>query len=699
MPRFKKCYVLLLIWLAYCCGQASFAQIIDRNNKDKWKEPVPDKVDPRPLYFKNINRIAYFYDKERVERIKKLTRKDGSLMELYDALHKYVMNFGVKNFRKDWKLIAKLAEYAERLGYKQKADQLYWLVILHNRAGARWVDPKIFPQLAERDSSINKELAEYLPVELYHNYANPSANVDTLDVPESIYTNMGDSINSRYGDYGPALTANDLYMVFTSERNQKWDGPKLLQNEDLFISRKADSAYVTTSDQGSKIDTIPWTRAKPLKGRVNTEWNEGSPRISKDGKTIYFARCGAPDGYGNCDLYVSKKQPDGTWGKAHNLGIYVNTQSWESHPTLSQTEDTLFFASDRFGGFGMSDIYFCRKVGTYLTTTKDTIVRWSRAQNMGPFINTKNSEVSPFYHPIYPILYFSSNGHPVNFGGFDIYKTIKRDGIWLEPRNIGPLVNYKKDEYYFTIDSKARNLYYAKTIKVTRRDYRAVGDTVSYEVLSLHSAALPMEAQPEAIVKFEGIVKDSITGKAFEGIVSIVDLDEGIEVAPKYLKPDGSYRFDLIRDHNYLVIITGEDFFRVERQFLLKGDTSLNIITPSIKFKKWKFEAIEFAEGSSEITDVMMPDLDKLVIFLADHPNLNLKISGHTNTSGSAEKNKLLSQARADAIKAYLVDKGKFAPDRIEAIGYGSEKPIIPKEENDDHRHMNRRVEFEIIKQ
>jgi hypothetical protein len=107
MPRFKKCYVLLLIWLAYCCGQASFAQIIDRNNKDKWKEPVPDKVDPRPLYFKNINRIAYFYDKERIERIKKLTRKDGSLMELYDALHKYVMNFGVKNFRKDWKLIAK----------------------------------------------------------------------------------------------------------------------------------------------------------------------------------------------------------------------------------------------------------------------------------------------------------------------------------------------------------------------------------------------------------------------------------------------------------------------------------------------------------------------------------------------------------------------------------------------------------------
>lgn len=699
MPFFKKTYIILAYLLAFAWGQASYGQILDRDNKNKWKEAVPNKIDPRPLFFKNINRITYFRDQERIDRIQKLIKKDAPLMQVYDALHKYVMNFGVKNFRKDWKLIAKLAEFAEKLGYQEKAQKLYWLVILHNRAGSRWVDPKIFPNLASQDSAVTNELSDYLPVELYHNYANPSANVDTLDVPESVYTSMGDSINSKHGDYGPALTSGDLYMIFTSQRNYKRVGPKLVANEDLFMSRKADSAYISTSDQGSRIDTIPWTRSKPLKGGINTEWNEGSPRISKDGKTIYFARCGAPDSYGNCDLYVARKQADGSWGKAYNLGIYVNSQSWESHPTLSQSEDTLFFASDRNGGFGLSDIYFCRKIGTYATNKQDTIVRWSKAQNIGPFINTKNNEVSPFFHPVYPILYFSSNGHPVNFGGFDIYKTILRDGIWSEPRNIGPLVNYKKDEYYFTIDSKARNLYYAKTAKVVRKDYRAEGDTITHEVLSLHTAALPMEAQPQATSKFEGVVKDSITGKAFEGIVSIIDLDEGIEVAPKYLKPDGSYRFDLIREHNYLVIITGEDFFRVEKQFLMKGDTAMTITAQSIKFKKWKFEAVEFTEGSSIITDNMKPDLDKIVVFLADHPNLNLKISGHTNMSGSAEGNKRLSQARADAIKLYILERGKFKPNRIEAVGYGSEKPIITKEENEDHRHMNRRVEFEIVKE
>jgi len=703
MPRFKKTYKIFFFLFAYCSASIVCGQIIDRNNKDKWKEAVPNKIDPRPLYFKNINSIPYYRNQDRIDYIQKLVKKNGSLMEVYDALHKYVCNFGIKNFKKDWKLIYKLGEFAERLGYQQKAQVLFRLVLLHNRAGQKWVDPKIFPNLPQEDSIVKKELSEYLPVELYHNYANPTANIDTLDVPESIYTNMGDSINSNYGDYGPALTANDLYMVFTSQRKPRINGPKITYNEDLYVSRKADSMYITSDDKGQRIDTIPWTSAKPLKGGINTEWNEGSPRITKNGKTIYFARCGAPDGYGNCDLYASNLKPDGTWGKAYNLGLNVNSQSWDSHPSLSQKEDTLFFASDRMGGFGMSDIFYCKKTGYIVIKDKitdqiDTVYRWSRAYNMGPFINTKANEVSPFYHPVYPVLYFSSDGQLVNFGGFDIYKTYKRDGLWQEPRNIGPLVNYKKDEYYFTIDSKARNLYYAKTIKVKRLDYRAEGDTTTHEVLSMHTTSVPMEAQPQAVAKFEGIIKDSLTGKAFEGIVSIIDLDEGIEIAPKYLKPDGSYRFDLIREHNYLVIITGEDFFRVEKQFLLKGDTAMNIATPSIRFKKWKFEAIEFAEGSSIITDGMKPDLDKLVVFLSDHPNLNLKISGHTNSSGSAEGNKRLSQARADAIKEYVITRGKFKSDRIEAIGYGSEKRIVNKEENDDHRHLNRRVEFEIVK-
>jgi hypothetical protein len=653
-------------------------------------DTIRKRDDGRILYFRRINEYPYYQDKAKFEELNRLA-KTGDLQKTYHRLYDYVMEFGIKNFYKDLYLIWRLGKLAEQLGYVEKAKSFYRLVLKHHREGNEREKRLFYDSLSKND------LDFYLPVEYYYTYANASANIDTLDIPESIYTNVGDSVNSRrYNDYGPALTGNDLTLIFTSQREQRREGPKYIPNEDLFTSRKADSLYLSQTAEGTKIDTIPWTASKPLKS-INTKYNEGSPCISKDGNYLYFSRCYSPDGFGNCDIYVSHKQQDGSWGKAYNLGININGIGWESQPALSHTGDTLFFSSDRLGGFGMADIYYSYRTGIKEIAEGDTIFQWAKALNIGPMINTRFNEVSPFYHPKQEVLYFSSNGQLVNFGGFDIYKSYKNRGQWSEPKNIGPLVNYKKDEYYFTIDSKARNLYYAKLVKTKYRDPMS-RDTLIGENLDIHQALLPMEAQPEAIVKFEGAVTDSITGKAFEGIVSIIDMDEGIEVAPKYLRPDGSYRFDLVRDHNYLVIITGEDFFRIERQFLLKGDTTMNIATPSIRFKKWKFEALEFAEGSAVLMEQMKPDLEKLVFFLADHPNLGLKIVGHTNATGSKEGNLRLSQARADAIKNYIIDRGRFKPDRIEAIGLGNDEPIVEKEETDEHRHLNRRVEFEIVK-
>ncbi|HWA32909.1 MAG TPA: hypothetical protein VG737_02210, partial [Cyclobacteriaceae bacterium] len=101
-------------------------------------------------------------------------------------------------------------------------------------------------------------------------------------------------------------------------------------------------------------------------------------------------------------------------------------------PSLTHNGDTLYFASNRVGSFGLSDIYF---------SVKDAKGGWGKAQNVGPVINTVNSEVSPFFHHKFNVLYFSSNGQPLNFGDFDIYKTNRHNHAWTEPKNIGPLVN------------------------------------------------------------------------------------------------------------------------------------------------------------------------------------------------------------------------------------------------------------------
>lgn len=417
-----------------------------------------------------------------------------------------------------------------------------------------------------------------------------------------------------------------------------------------------------------------WGKAKEFT-TINTSYNEGSACLSLDGKFLYFSRCNAPGSFGNCDLYVSALGADSVWTASKNLGPEINSTGWDSHPSLTHSGDTLYFASNRAGGFGLSDIYYA---------VKDAKGNWQKAQNAGPVINTRNSEVSPFFHHRFNVLYFSSNGQPLNFGAFDIYKSYFKNGSWYEPKNIGPLVNGAGSEYYFTIDSKSQSLYYARSLEEDPNN------------LDLYSFPVPMGAQPEANIALKGSLKSSTTGEPLKGIVSIIDLDEGVEVAPKFLREDGTFNFELINKRNYLLIIQGDDFFRIEELFFLDGELQMDREADPIE-SKIAFESLEFENGKADILTSMHRDLDKIANFLIDHPRLNLRISGHTDSAGKEEANLKLSQDRADAIKQYLSKEFGIGATRIEAIGYGSSKPIV-QELTDEQRQLNRRVEFEIFK-
>ena len=283
------------------------------------------------------------------------------------------------------------------------------------------------------------------------------------------------------------------------------------------------------------------------------------------------------------------------------------------------------------------------------------------------------------------MLYFSSNGQPLTFGDFDIYKVHKGIRAWHEPKNIGPLVNGLGSEYYFTIDSESNYLYYA----------RSQEDDI--QNLDLHSFPVPMEAQPEAVANLKGSLINSETKKPFRGIVSVIDLDKGVEVAPKFLRDDGSFDFSLINKRNYLLIIQGDDFFRIEELFFMDGDMEINREADPIE-SKIAFESLEFENGKADILPAMHGDLDKLADFLIDHPKFKLNISGHTDSQGNEDSNLRLSQARADAIKAYLIYQFKIAAARIEAHGFGSSKPIV-HEKTEQERKLNRRVEFDIMRE
>ncbi len=645
--------LILLVFVLLATQQHAHAQ---RKKKKKQDDvAVSDSVATSYEYvftFENLNKEPYFYNEKLLKEIDKFEKRND-YQNLYIALRKYVGQFGIQNFYKDTEMLWRLAKLTELYGNYDEAIQLYKLVLKHHREDIDINQVEIY-----YDSIKKEDKNQYVPLDYYYELVDYQSQVDTLRPPRASRLNMGKLINSKVSDYGPTLSLNDELLIFTSKRNEIVKDFKVLQNEDLFYSQRYGEF---------------WDASKPLK-EVNSQYNEGSACLSNDGKTLFFSRCFSPESYGNCDLFVATMQEDSTWGNVHNLGPQVNSQAWDSHPTLSHTGDTLYFASDRIGGFGLSDIYYTYKLRNG---------NWSRAQNAGPIINTRNNEVSPFYHPKYDVLYFSSNGHLLNFGEFDIFKTNKIKNYWEEPRNIGPLVNSEKSEFYFAIDARAQYLFYAKSQKE------------NMENLDLFSFPLPMEAQPGANTTVSGTLTNAATGVPFKnGVVSIIDLDNGVEVAPKFLNDDGSFEFKLINNQNYLLTIQGEEFFRIEEIFFLEQDMEFNKIAEPIS-SRINFASIEFDNGKAEIKPSMYGDLYKISDFLTDNQDFKLRISGHTDSDGSAELNMQLSENRAKAIKEFLVGFGGIPEARVEARGYGSTKPIVEEVTEEDKR-LNRRVEFEL---
>ncbi len=603
--------------------------------------------------FKNINRLALYVDNSKLQKIRSLDKQE-KWEELYHALQDYVSRFGIKNFYYDTYLIWKLAKLTELFGDQEEAKSLYRLVLKHHQQGIEIKEIELY-----YDSLNTQEMNLYVPIDYYYELVEYRKAIDTLQPPRGVLLNMGGNVNSRLADYGPSLNVNDNVLIYTSKRNEIRVQLEFYRNEDLFYSKR---------------DGRFWTVSKPMKG-VNTQYNEGSATLSRDGKTLYFSRCDSPGSYGDCDIFMAEMQADSSWSNVTNLGVNINSLAWDSHPSLSHTEDTLYFASDRIGGFGLSDIYYSYKKNNG---------EWAESENMGPVINTRHNEVSPFFHPSHNVLFFSSNGQLYVFGEYDIYKTYNYKGSWTEPKNIGPLVNGIGSEFYFTIDLKSESLFYARTA------------TRDLDKMDLYSFPLPMEAKPGALTRVSGSLKDSLSGNPFSGIVSIIDMDDGVEVAPKYLRQDGSFEFDLINNKNYLLVIQGDDFFRIEEMFYLQGPTEFNKLTEPIS-SRVKFESITFANGKANLTTEMFGDMNKLVNFMYDNPDFLLQISGHTDSSGNEDFNLRLSKKRAKNIRDYIVLFGDVEAQRVQADGFGSSKPLI-EELTEDDRGLNRRVEFEIYR-
>jgi outer membrane protein OmpA-like peptidoglycan-associated protein/tetratricopeptide (TPR) repeat protein len=249
--------------------------------------------------------------------------------------------------------------------------------------------------------------------------------------------NLGDGVNTAAAEYFPSLTIDGEELVFT--RRSGYSG------EDFYYSRK-------------KLNE--WDTAKPMEGNINTNQNEAAQNISLDGKWLVFDACGRRDGFGSCDIYISYLTPQG-WSEAINPGGRINSEQWDAQPCFSPDKRDLYFSSARPGGYGGKDIYVCHVQPNG---------KWGEAENLGPSVNTSGDEQCPFIHADNQTLYFTSNYWP-GYGDDDLFYTRKQpDGKWSEPVNLGYPINTINREGTLFITADGKTAYYAANRSDSRGD-------------------------------------------------------------------------------------------------------------------------------------------------------------------------------------------------------------------------------------
>lgn len=481
--------------------------------------------------------------------------------------------------------------------------------------------------------------------------------------------NLGDSINSSDSEYFPSLPIDGNKLVFT----RRIGG----QNEDFFESNNLSRTSSVVG--GSKIlDTaLVWSKAKPLDGNINTAQNEGAQCISQDGEWLIFTGCNRPDGFGSCDLYISYKTPDGRWTDAENMGPKINTEFWESVPTLSPDKKDLYFSSRRPGGYGAGDIW---------VSHRNVKGIWGEPENLGPTINTVGEESSPFMHADNQSLYFTSDGLP-GYGGSDLFVSRKvANGAWGVPQNLGYPINTIENEGSFIVTADGQTAYYASDRSDTRGG------------LDIYTFQLPKVVQPIKTLWVKGKVYDINTKKGLPTSVELKDVTNNYVVENVQTNETGNYLITLPIGKDYSFTVNRKGYLFYSDAFALKDNNADNAYTKDIPLQPVAINAmmelkqILFETNSFKLKPSSFTEIDKVLQLLKDNPSLKIQISGHTDNVGKPEENLKLSTSRAKSVVDYLVLKG-IVPTRLSSKGFGSTKPIADNK-TEMGKAKNRRTEL-----
>jgi len=469
--------------------------------------------------------------------------------------------------------------------------------------------------------------------------------------------NLGENINTKDPEYYPSITIDGKKMVFTRRANGK---------EDFFETELLNGQ---------------WSKAKPLEGNISTsEYDGGAQNISQDGQWITFAGCSFPEGLGSCDLYISRLTKQG-WSKPENLGQNINSEYWESAPSLSPDKKDIYFSSSVPGGFGGSDIWVSHRQANG---------KWGPAQNLGPEINTAGNEGSPFIHADNQTLYFNSSGHRGYSEKSDLFIARKQpDGKWSKPENLGYPINTTEEEGSLIVAADGKTAYYASD----RNDSKGALDIYTFE--------LREDIRPAKTLWVKGKVYDAKTKNGLPSSVELTDVVSKQPISRLQTDEDGNYLVTLPVGKDYAFNVNRKGYLFYSENFDLSKNPPDSTYQIDIALQPIEVNAsiilknVFFDTKQTQLKPESITELDNVVLLMKENPNLKIQIGGHTDNVGKPEDNQKLSLGRAVSVVNYLLGKG-IMNDRLTFKGFGETKPIADNK-TEQGRALNRRTELIVI--
>lgn len=481
--------------------------------------------------------------------------------------------------------------------------------------------------------------------------------------------NLGPGVNTRNDEYWPALTADERQLYFTRLVPDQKSRDKEFR-EDIFLSKKEDGE---------------WQEAGSPPGPLNSELNEGAIALSPDGRYLIFTGCNRPDVIGRCDLYKSEFK-NNEWTEPENMGDVINSRHLDRQPSISFDGNTLYFSSSRPGNQGDLDLW---------KSERDQDGEWQEPENLGDKINTEGDEQAPFIHPDNETLYFVSTGH-MGLGGQDIFYARKGEsGEFDTVKNMGYPINTHENSFSLMVSHSGDQAYFASE----------ADPNIENEGMDIFSFEMPEEARPRPTTYLQGRVFDAETELPLGGAdFEIIDIEDGQTIVESEADGEtGEFLISLPADRDYALNVNKEDYLFYSENLALKEEWDKSEpfiqdigLQPIEEGEAVVMDNIFFELDSYELKDESMAELERLVRFMQNNPDVNIEIGGHTDNQGAPAYNLDLSENRAKTVYNYLVEEGEISSNRISYQGYGEEQPIATNE-TEEGRAQNRRTEFKIL--